>query len=213
MNTKSNFYKYIFSFLLIFLNFSTFAQETNPKQSSTFQLAELNESTLKTYIDIISGKAKKEAKKEIGTSQIPPVITAIIKEGRQYLGKPYRYRSRKTGMLDCSGLLFLIYRRHGFQIPRTSRAMHKLCKRVTKPRVGDLIFFRGTRTYHPRSVGHVAMIVAIKGKTIYMMHSCSRGVVWENFTDRRAYEKRFISFGRIPNMEKEWDKLAQPSQK
>ncbi|WP_025843358.1 C40 family peptidase [Porphyromonas gingivicanis] len=136
--------------------------------------------------------------------QVPEIIRNIISDGRKYLGKPYKCRGIAKWPLDCSGFLYFIYGNQGISLARTSYAMHSECKKVEKPRVGDLIFFKGTPRHRPNGVGHVAMIVEIKDGIIYMMHSSSRGIVWENFTGRKNYEKRFVSFGRITALNNHW---------
>ncbi len=136
--------------------------------------------------------------------KVPDIVRNIIADGRKYLGKPYKCRGIARWPLDCSGFLCFIFGNQGVSLARTSYAMHTECKKVETPRVGDLIFFKGTRRHRPNGVGHVAMVVEIKDGIVYMMHSSSRGIVWENFTGRKNYEKRFVSFGRISALNKHW---------
>lgn len=140
---------------------------------------------------------------------VPEVVQRIIADGRKYLGKPYRYRGAAKWPLDCSGFLYFIYGNQGVALSRTSAAMHAVCQRVTEPRVGDLIFFKGTPSHRPNGVGHVAMVVEIKDGVVYMMHSSSRGIVWENFTGRKNYERRFVSYGRVNALNTHWDRIAR----
>ncbi len=199
--------KIVLILLLLLVNtYFVFSFAQNEKSKEFPKYINIEES-IKHFSHLSSSAASKIVKKDGKKEKQPLVISKIINLGKKFLGKPYRYRGKGTGMLDCSGLWFYAFRKNGINIPRTALYMHKMCKKVKHPKVGDFIFFRGTRRYRPHSVGHVALIVAIKKGVIYMMHSCSRGILIENFTGRRSYEKRFISFGRVPELEKRWKSL------
>jgi len=124
----------------------------------------------------------------------------VIENGRQYLGRPYKFRNPKGDIMDCSGFVGYIYSLEGVKLPRTSRQMSSMTARVPIAQVqkGDLLFFSGTSA-SSRTVGHVSMVVDTTGGQIKMIHSSSRGVVIDNYPTK-YYAKRFMHAGRIPEL-------------
>lgn len=94
--------------------------------------------------------------------------TSIIKAAKKLLGAPYCWGGRspyiigKNGKVstscDCSGLINLVYRAHGLEIPRTSRHMYKRAlplKTAKDLRPGDLAFL--ARPESKKTINHVLM--------------------------------------------------------
>lgn len=85
------------------------------------------------------------------------------------VGKPYIYGATGPNAFDCSGLTQAAWRAAGVSIPRTSEAQWHGLTRVSTPRVGDLIVYRGG--------GHVAVYVGhgkiveapSPGKTVHVV--------------------------------------------
>jgi len=128
------------------------------------------------------------------------LVDRVIENGRQYLGRPYKFRNPKGDIMDCSGFVGYIYSLEGVKLPRTSRQMSSMTARVPISQVqkGDLLFFSGTSA-SSRTVGHVSMVVDTTGGQIKMIHSSSRGVVIDNYPTK-YYAKRFMHAGRIPEL-------------
>jgi cell wall-associated NlpC family hydrolase len=59
------------------------------------------------------------------------------------VGTPYRYGGSTPAGLDCSGLVYYVYRELGVAVPRTSAAQRAAAMPVTAEelRPGDLVFF------------------------------------------------------------------------
>ncbi|MBB6276342.1 C40 family peptidase [Porphyromonas circumdentaria] len=197
--------------LLFFCSFLSWGVKgqiaSNPSSMKEHSLLQLILKDQRELIDTLTSIAQ-GAKLTSKEDRIPEIVRNIISDGRKYLGKPYKCRGIAKWPLDCSGFLYFIYGNQGISLARTSYAMHSECKKIEQPRVGDLIFFKGTRNHRPNGVGHVAMVVEIKDGIIYMMHSSSRGIVWENFTGRKNYEKRFVSYGRVTALNTYWQNLV-----
>lgn len=126
-------------------------------------------------------------------------VDSIIDLGTAYIGKPYRYMVKGYGSLDCSGFLRHIHGRFGVDLPPSSEAMASKVDPVQLGDVqpGDLLFFKGRDTRSSR-VGHVAMVVEAKDGGVRMMHSCHRGIRYDDLGDMAYYRERFIKAGRVP---------------
>jgi hypothetical protein len=128
-----------------------------------------------------------------------PVIEQIIDYGKQFLGKPYRYNTGVPWPLDCSGFLSYIFLQNGLHIPKSSGSISTCAERIdfAEVRKGDLLFFKG-RNIHENRVGHVTIVTDTSGDKLKMMHSCSRGILIENYPTY-YYPERFLFAGRVKN--------------
>ena len=129
---------------------------------------------------------------------IDSVIYEVIDYGKNFLGKPYRYRPQSGVMFDCSGFLQHIFNSHSIEIPRTSRSIGQFVNKVDIDEVqeGDFLFFQGRNT-SVNTVGHIAVVIGCDSVGLKMMHSCRRGIVIDEFP-RSYYEQRFLFAGRLP---------------
>ncbi len=128
-----------------------------------------------------------------------PVIEQIIDYGKQFLGKPYRYKTGVPWPLDCSGFLSYIFLQNGLNIPKSSGSISTCTERIdfAEVRKGDLLFFKGRNIYENR-VGHVTIVTDTSGDKLKMMHSCSRGILIEDYP-AYYYPERFLFAGRVKN--------------
>lgn len=92
---------------------------------------------------------------------------AAVQIATKYLGVPYRWGGTDPGSgLDCSGLVQLVYKQAGVDLPRTSSAQAKAGTKVAslvQAKPGDLVFFG-----HP--VHHVGIYIG-DGKMLNAPHS------------------------------------------
>jgi cell wall-associated NlpC family hydrolase len=102
----------------------------------------------------------------------------VIDYGKNFLGKPYRYRPETGVMFDCSGFLQHIFNSHSLEIPRTSRTIGAFVDKIDIDQVqeGDFLFFQGRNT-SVNTIGHLAVVVGCDSMGLKMMHSCRRGIV------------------------------------
>lgn len=104
----------------------------------------------------------------------------LVEKAKQFQGLRYRYGgvSPKTGF-DCSGFTAYIMKQFNIALDHSSRAQGSTGRQIAlkETRPGDLIVFRRSSR---SSISHVAMVVSNDENGLYMIHSCSRGILVEN---------------------------------
>ncbi|UQD51854.1 peptidoglycan endopeptidase [Bacillus methanolicus] len=68
-------------------------------------------------------------------------VNALIAEAKKYIGVPYAWGGSTPSGFDCSGYLNYVYKKVGISIPRTVASIWNATKKVSSPRVGDIVFF------------------------------------------------------------------------
>ena len=94
-----------------------------------------------------------------------------------YMGTPYRYGGTNRKGLDCSGLVYLVFRElNKAKMPRTTRRLKKLGRTVQRSgaKPGDLVFFALGR---PGRLNHVCIYM---GKGQFAHSSTSKGVIYSS---------------------------------
>lgn len=86
----------------------------------------------------------------------PELQRSLVRTARQLLGLPYRWGGTTPWGIDCSGLVQLVYRLHGFVLPRdaSDQAADPRTRPVARPDLaaGDLLFFANH--------GHVGLAIS-----------------------------------------------------
>ncbi|WP_346840203.1 NlpC/P60 family protein [Microbulbifer sp. SAOS-129_SWC] len=118
---------------------------------------------------------------------------SLYKQYRAWKGIPYRYGGMSKRGVDCSALVYLIYRDDmGIQLPRTTKYQASAGKAIKRSqlRPGDLVFFKTDR--RGRHVG----IYLEDGKFLHA--SASKGVTISQMTDyywkSRYWRARRVDF-------------------
>jgi cell wall-associated NlpC family hydrolase len=127
------------------------------------------------------------------------ITDSVIAICKQSLGLPYKYggNSPVTGF-DCSHFVAYGFGKLGITLGGSSAAMATAGEEISLDQVqpGDILLFKGRNASNPR-VGHVSLVIEVAPGVIKMIHSCSRGVVIDNYYDMKYYTARFISARRI----------------
>ncbi len=127
------------------------------------------------------------------------ITDSVIAICKQSLGLPYKYggNSTQTGF-DCSHFVAYGFGKLGVSLPCSSAGMasagEEVCLEEVQP--GDILLFKGRNEANTR-VGHVSLVIEVGPGVIKMIHSCSRGVVIDNYYDMKYYTARFLQARRI----------------
>jgi probable lipoprotein NlpC len=108
-------------------------------------------------------------------------LNQILHEAYSYLGVPYRLGGIDKYGVDCSGLLFSIYQKGFFLIPRTTSQQLEFGLPVSLNQIkrGDWVFFSNESSL----VNHVGIVSDIKNNSILFLHaSTSKGVRKDELT-------------------------------
>lgn len=127
----------------------------------------------------------------------------VVECAKKYLGTRYRSggMSPKRGF-DCSGFTSFIYSNHDIVLPHSSRSQFatlkgdNLVEKTSDLRVGDLVFFSGSRK--SKTVGHVGIVTSVDdlGGFEFIHSSCSSGVIVSKSTEA-YYANRYIGACRV----------------
>lgn len=117
-------------------------------------------------------------KKTIVNSQKTTVERKITDYAKTFLGTKYKYGGNDRKGMDCSGLVYTVHNKYGIQLPRSSRQMAKMGKKIPTKLVkkGDLLFFKTAK--NRRNINHVGIVLTNKQGEIRFIHTTtSRGVI------------------------------------
>ena len=106
-------------------------------------------------------------------------VAGIIKTAKKQIGVPYRFGGTTPDGFDCSGFLQYVFKKNGFDLPRTADEQYKVGKRTLKKSeltAGDLVFFT---TYEP-GASHCGIYL---GDDRFIHASSSRGIRIDSLSD------------------------------
>lgn len=117
-------------------------------------------------------------------------VKTLVDSAKVCIGTPYKSGGTdKTGM-DCSGLVFTMYKKIGKPLPRRSIDMAATGNEITDiktVKVGDLVFFDSNNA---GKINHVGMITKVSDKEVVFIHaSVSQGVIESPLTGKYWKER------------------------
>ncbi len=119
----------------------------------------------------------------------------IIKTARNYLGVKHCMGGTTKKCMDCSGLLFTVFKSHGIQLPHNSEEQArygKIIDQISQLKKGDLVFF--VRSYKTnRFITHSGIYL---GNNEFIHASSTKGVTITSIFDPWWNEK-FIFGTRV----------------
>jgi cell wall-associated NlpC family hydrolase len=126
---------------------------------------------------------------------IEPNRKEIVRFAKTFVGTPYRRGGTNRNGVDCSGLVFAVYREFNIRLPRTSLDQSRIGDQVDRSGVqpADLLFFKTARK---ESVSHVGIYIG-GGKFIHA--STSEREVRIDALNDDYYRRRFMGARRVLN--------------
>src|SRR5690606_29866827 len=120
----------------------------------------------------------------------------MINNAMSFIGVQYRGGGTTKAGMDCSGMVTAVCDIFDLSLPRSSREMAKVGKKLATNEIqkGDLIFFK---TNGKSIINHVGMVVDVIGDEIKFVHSStSKGVIVSS-TKEAYYSRAFAQANRI----------------
>lgn len=108
---------------------------------------------------LAAGAARGEEGPEAGTTATRASGGDVVREAREYLGRPHDYRNRRcrasAATIDNPCLTRVVYARFGIVLPDDVRRQWKYGKRIAKAdlRPGDAVFFDSDKNGYLDTVG------------------------------------------------------------
>lgn len=116
----------------------------------------------------------------------------VVNIAKQYLGTKYTWGgvSPSTGF-DCSGYVYYVFNKAGISISRnTAAGYYNAAKKVSTPKVGDLVFFAGTSSQP--GISHMGIYIG----NDQMINASGGGVKIANVYSS-YWKQYFVGFGRL----------------
>ena len=117
---------------------------------------------------------------------------AILEDSAHMIGVPYVWGGTSGNGIDCSGLVRLLHKWIGLDLPRDADMQYETAKPVEPPFVvGDLLFFH--EPGKKRKVTHIG--ISLGGWTMIHASQKNNGVYVENVQQNLALKENFVSAG------------------
>jgi peptidoglycan hydrolase-like protein with peptidoglycan-binding domain len=130
-----------------------------------------------------------EKTKEQTPKTFDQITINVIANAAELMGVPYQWGGTTTKGFDCSGFIQYIFAQEGVQLPRTTAQMWNATTSVSKPAVGDLVFFE-TYTDGP---SHLGIYI---GNNQFVHSGSSTGVTISNL-DYKYWQDRYLGTKRV----------------
>ena len=122
---------------------------------------------------------------------------SIVKYAKSFNGTRYKFGGTSKKGMDCSGLVYVSYKKENIIMPRISRDMAKKGKRISldKTEKGDLLFFKTNKNRNV--INHVGLVVDINRDGILFIHSTStKGVIISSLKER-YWKNAFVEVRKV----------------
>lgn len=101
----------------------------------------------------------------------------LVNFAQQYIGTPYKFAcSTPEDGFDCSGFLFYVFNKFGYDVPRSSAEYEFFGREIPvgQARKGDLVLFTPTENDTSGArIGHIGILINEKGMNSDFIHSSS----------------------------------------
>ncbi|MDU0296376.1 C40 family peptidase [Paraclostridium sp. MRS3W1] len=152
--------------------------------SATTQLSFANEQESTSNMQVAAYSVRSQAN-----------ANQIINFAKQQLGKPYAWGATGPNSFDCSGFIYYVFSHNGYGISRTSVSgywSNSNIQKISKPKPGDLIFFKGTYG-GANNPSHIGIVI---NDSQFIQASSTHGVCITDI-DNSYWKQHFLGYGRI----------------
>ncbi|WP_062051737.1 peptidoglycan-binding protein [Bacillus sp. JCM 19034] len=115
-------------------------------------------------------------------------VTNVVADAATLIGVPYVWGGTTTNGFDCSGFVQYVFNKQGVSIPRTVALQWNAGKSVSKPAVGDIVFFDTTG-----GPSHNGIYI---GNNQFVHSGSSTGVTIANL-DNSYWSQRYLGAKRL----------------
>ena len=121
----------------------------------------------------------------------------IVDHAKKYIGTKYKFGGETTKGMDCSGLIFVAYKKENVALPRVSRFMAKEGNKIplSKVKKGDLLFFRTNKS--SQRINHVGLVSSVKNGKIQFLHATSSKGVIASYLSQKYWENAFVKANNV----------------
>lgn len=122
---------------------------------------------------------------------------AVVSNAKDYNGVKYQYGGTTRRGMDCSGLVYVSFKKEDIHLPRISRDMAKKGHEINLKKVskGDLLFFKTNKSRNV--INHVGLVTkSRKGEIEFIHATSSRGVITSSL-DEKYWHRAFVKAKRI----------------
>ena len=151
-------------------------------------------------------KAEQGKKRQPKATPLPAGMSrrnSVVAQGKQLIGTPYLWGGTSPQGFDCSGLVHYVYKKHGVNVPRSSRDQFASLPATDTPQPGDLVFFRKNGV-----INHVGIYVGGGN----MLHAPQTGAkVRIESMQKPNWQRRYAGARRVINEHRTVAKAAATS--
>lgn len=123
-------------------------------------------------------------------------VEELIEEAESYLGVSHKMGGIDNKGLDCSGLVYVVHKKFGVKLPRSSQEQARYGKVVygyENLKRGDLVFYYNS--YKTSNfITHVGIYL---GDDMFIHTSSSKGVIISVVNDKYYWGERFLFATRL----------------
>ncbi|WP_332628502.1 peptidoglycan-binding protein [Halalkalibacter flavus] len=157
--------------------------------------------TLRKLNEVATNKPSQSTAKAPSTTQTKQVsntksstssaalVTNLVAEAANQIGVPYLWGGTTTRGFDCSGFTQFVFKQQGISIPRTVAQQWNSGRSVSKPAVGDMVFFE---TYQ-KGPSHNGIYI---GNNQFVHSGSSTGVAIASM-DNPYWKQRYLGAKRL----------------
>jgi Cell wall-associated hydrolases (invasion-associated proteins) len=141
-------------------------------------------------------KKRSDTAEETESTTDNSIIPNLINYAKSFEGTRYKFGGTTEKGMDCSGLVYTVFKEQDVMMPRISRDMATKGVSVSLNEVigGDLVFFKTSKR---NTINHVGLVVENKRGEIFFIHSTtSRGVIISSM-EEAYWKKAFAEVRRI----------------